>query len=96
MAEFKLPELGENITTGTVTKVLVNVGDKVEKDQPVIELETEKAVVEVPCDAAGTVQEVRVKEGDTVREGQLIAQIEKDIARVREILAPLTTSGSGP
>jgi pyruvate dehydrogenase E2 component (dihydrolipoamide acetyltransferase) len=72
MAEFKLPELGENITTGTVTKVLVNVGDKVEKDQPVIELETEKAVVEVPSDVSGTVQEIKVKDGDTVNVGQVL------------------------
>jgi len=72
MAEFKLPELGENITSGTVTKVLVKVGDKIEKEQPVVELETEKAVVEVPSDAAGTVQEIRVKEGDTVNVGQVI------------------------
>lgn len=72
MSEFKLPELGENITDGTVTKVLVKVGDKIENEQPVIELETEKAVVEVPSDAAGVVQEIRVKEGDLVKVGQVL------------------------
>ncbi|MCX5770322.1 MAG: 2-oxo acid dehydrogenase subunit E2 [Candidatus Hydrogenedentes bacterium] len=81
MAEFKLPELGENITTGTVTKVLVNVGDTVEKDQPVIELETEKAVVEVPCDVSGTVQEVRVKEGDTVKVGQVLLVVSAEAVK---------------
>ena len=46
---FTLPELGENIESGIITAVLVAVGDTVEKDQPVIEPETAKAVVEVPC-----------------------------------------------
>ena len=81
MPEFKLPELGENITTGTVTRVLVNVGDKVEKDQPVVELETEKAVVEVPSDVAGTVQEIKVKEGDTVKVGQVLLVLSGEAAK---------------
>ena len=99
MPEFKLPELGENITTGTVTKVLVNIGDKVEKDQPVIELETEKAVVEVPCDASGTVQEVRVKEGDTVTVGQVLLVLSGEAVKAeapkREETPPARVEESG-
>ena len=46
--EFKLPELGENITAGDVVRVLVSAGDTIAKDQPVLELETDKATIEVP------------------------------------------------
>lgn len=70
--QFKLPELGENVESGVVTSVLVSVGDTVDKDQPVIELETDKAVVEVPCENSGTVSEIRTKEGDELKVGDVI------------------------
>jgi pyruvate dehydrogenase E2 component (dihydrolipoamide acetyltransferase) len=70
--EFKLPEVGEGITTGTIVGVLVAVGDKVEKDQAVFELETDKAVVEVPSSVAGVVQEIRVKENEEASVGQVV------------------------
>lgn len=70
--EFKLPELGENIKSGVITKVLVTVGATVAKDQPVLEMETDKAVVEVPSSVAGTVTAVHVKDGDKAAVGQLI------------------------
>lgn len=79
---FTLPELGENIESGTVTAVLVAVGDTVEKDQPVIELETDKAVVEVPCPEAGTVTEIRAKEGEILRVGEVILVINEVLAAV--------------
>ena len=72
MAEFKIPELGENVTSGTVVRVLVKAGDALKKDQPVLELETDKATIEVPSDADGTVEDVKVKPGDTVKVGQLV------------------------
>ena len=72
---FTLPELGENIESGIIIAGLVAVGDAVEKDQPVIELETDKAVVEVPCPEAGTVAEIRAKEGETLRVGEVILVI---------------------
>ena len=62
--EVKLPDVGEGIESGTVVSVLVKEGDKIQKDQPLLELETDKAVVEVPSTAAGIVQSVNVKEGD--------------------------------
>ncbi|MFZ0390312.1 MAG: biotin/lipoyl-containing protein, partial [Calditrichia bacterium] len=71
-SEFKLPELGENIESGQVAKVLIAEGDQVTKDQPVIELETDKAVVEVPSGLEGTVEKVLVKEGDEVKVGQTV------------------------
>ncbi len=70
--EFKLPEVGEGITKGMVVSVLVKVGDTIAKDQPVIELETDKAVVEVPSNVAGVVQEVRVQANKEVAIGDVI------------------------
>lgn len=70
--EIKLPELGENITSGTISRVLVSVGDMVGVDQPVLEVESEKAVVEVPSPVAGTVMEIRVKAGQIVNVGETI------------------------
>ena len=62
--EFKLPELGENIESIQVTRVLVKPGDAVVIDQPVLELETDKATIEVPSGVAGTVSDIHVSEGD--------------------------------
>ncbi|MBI3262912.1 MAG: 2-oxo acid dehydrogenase subunit E2 [Acidobacteria bacterium] len=70
--EFKLPELGENVTAGDVLRVLVAPGDQVKRDQPVLELETDKATIEVPSSVAGVVQEVKVKAGDKITVGQTI------------------------
>ena len=72
MAEFKIPELGENVTSGDVVRVLVKAGDQVSKDQAVLELETDKATIEVPSDVAGTVQDIKVKPGDKVSVGQVV------------------------
>lgn len=74
--EFKLPELGENIDSAEVVRVLVSVGDIVKKEQPVIEVETDKAAVEVPAPVSGRVTEVLVKEGETINVGQLVLTIE--------------------
>lgn len=72
MAEFKLPELGENVQGGSVVNVLVSEGDTIKKDDPVLEIETDKATIEVPSGVAGVIQAIHVKAGDTVKVGQLI------------------------
>src|SRR5690606_4910718 len=64
--EFRLPKLGESDARGVVVRVLASPGDAVEVDQPVLEVETDKAVAEVPSTLRGTVREVHVKEGDEV------------------------------
>ena len=74
--DFTLPELGENIETGDVVQVLVKPGDTIETDQPLLELETDKATIEVPSPAGGTVGQVAVKNGETITVGQLILTIE--------------------
>ena len=72
LLEFKIPELGENIEEASVIKVLVKPGDQVSKDQPLVELETDKATVEVPSSVDGTIKEVRIKEGDKAKVGDVI------------------------
>ena len=74
--DVKLPELGENIEAGEVAAVLVSPGDRVEKDAPLVELETDKAVVEVPAPEAGVVTAIHVKAGDTISVGDTIASLE--------------------
>ena len=74
--EVRLPEIAENVETGDVVKVLVSVGDVVEADQPLVELETDKAVLEVPSPHAGKVSEILIKTGDTVKIGQVLVKID--------------------
>jgi pyruvate dehydrogenase E2 component (dihydrolipoamide acetyltransferase) len=75
--EFKLPELGENVTAGDVVRVLVKQGDDLQKDQPVLELETDKATIEVPSSVSGTVATINVKAGDKVKVGQAILTVDE-------------------
>jgi pyruvate dehydrogenase E2 component (dihydrolipoamide acetyltransferase) len=75
---FTLPELGENVDSGTVTAVLVAKGDTVKKDQTVVQLETDKAVVDIPSPQEGVVSEVRAKVGDTLKVGDIIIVLDKD------------------
>ena len=76
MIEFKLPELGENIEQGDLVRLMVAPGATVNAGQSVMELETDKAVVEVPSSVTGTVQEIRVKEGDKIKVGQVIFTVD--------------------
>ncbi len=80
MTDFTLPELGENVHSGDLVKLLVSVGDVVAKDQAVIELETEKAAVEVPTSVAGRVSKIHVAVGQKIQVGQLILTVD-DVAR---------------
>lgn len=73
---FNLPELGENIETIQVAKVLVKAGDAVVVDQPLLELETDKATIEVPSSVAGTVARVLVSEGDEIKVGAAIMEFD--------------------
>ena len=74
--EFKLPELGENISQGDLVRLMISPGAKVSQGQPVMELETDKAVIEVPSSISGIVKEVRVKQGDKIKVGQVIFTLE--------------------
>jgi pyruvate dehydrogenase E2 component (dihydrolipoyllysine-residue acetyltransferase) len=74
---MKLPELGENIEGGDVLRVMVKSGDAIKKDQPVLELETDKATIEVPSSADGIVKEIKIKPGEKVKVGQTIFVVEE-------------------
>ena len=65
--EFKLQELGENIDSGDLVRLMISPGVRVSEGQPVMELETDKAVVEVPSTVSGVVREIKVKEGQKVQ-----------------------------
>lgn len=73
--DVRLPQLGEGSTSGTVVGILVSKGDKVSKDQTVLELENEKAVAPIPAGADGTVEDILVSVGDTVNVGQPIMKL---------------------
>jgi len=88
--EFKLPELGENITQGDLVRLMISPGSKVAEGQPVMELETDKAVVEVPSSVSGVVKEVKVKEGEKVQVGQVIFTLEGAAAAPLETARPHT------
>ncbi|MFZ5832733.1 MAG: biotin/lipoyl-containing protein, partial [Planctomycetota bacterium] len=86
--DFKLPELGENIESGDVVKVLVSEGDKIAANDGVIELETDKAVVEIPCPHAGKVTKVAVTKGQTIKVGEVILTIESEDGEPAEEAPP--------
>ena len=70
--QILVPSLGESVTEATVSKLLKQVGEAVDADEPLVELETDKVNVEVPSPLAGTLSSIEVKEGDTVEVGALL------------------------
>ena len=82
--EVKLPELGENISSGDLLKVLVKVGEKINKDQALLELETDKAAIEVPSPTSGVVRQIHVKEGQKLKVGQVIISLDENGAKPPE------------
>jgi pyruvate dehydrogenase E2 component (dihydrolipoamide acetyltransferase) len=82
--EFKLPELGENIESGDLVRLMIKPGASITEGEPVMELETDKAVVEVPSSVSGVVGEIKVKEGQKVKVGEVIFTLEGGaVAEVR-------------
>jgi pyruvate dehydrogenase E2 component (dihydrolipoamide acetyltransferase) len=74
-AEVVMPQMGESITEGTVSKWLKSVGDHIEKDEPLLEISTDKVDAEVPSPAAGTLLAINVQEGETVEVGSVLAYV---------------------
>lgn len=79
--EFKLPDLGEGIHEAEIIAVKVKEGETVKEDQPILEVETDKAVVEIPCPVAGIVEKVNVKAGQSVKVGMVMMSFATDGAK---------------
>jgi len=78
IVDVRLPELGENIDSADVINVLVNKGDKIEEEQGIIEIETDKATVEVPSNISGTVTDVLIKIGDKAKVDQVLIKVSRE------------------
>ena len=76
--QILVPSLGESVTEATVSKWLKQVGEKVDSDEPLVELETDKVNVEVPSPQSGTLSSIKVKEGDTVEVGTLLGSVNSE------------------
>jgi pyruvate dehydrogenase E2 component (dihydrolipoamide acetyltransferase) len=79
--EVVMPQMGESIAEGTITKWLKNVGDHVDRDEPLFEISTDKVDAEIPAPAAGTLTEIKFKEGDTVEVNTVVAVLDGDGAK---------------
>ena len=77
MFEFKLPDIGEGVTEGEIVKWLVNKGDDVSEDQPIVEIMTDKATVEIASPRSGKIMEVNGAEGDVIPVGSVLVKIEE-------------------
>lgn len=86
--EVVMPQMGESIAEGTITKWLKQVGDRVERDEPLFEISTDKVDAEIPSPAAGTLTEIRFKEGDTVEINITVAVLDGEAAGSASGAAP--------
>jgi pyruvate dehydrogenase E2 component (dihydrolipoamide acetyltransferase) len=100
--EFRLPDIGEGIHEGEIVKWLVKEGDIVREDQPMVEVMTDKATVEIPAPRAGKILKLNAKEGETVKVGSVLVIIEElgeakpePKREVVEAPSPLPSEGEG-
>ena len=91
--ELKMPKLGESVTEGTIGKWLKQPGEKVEKYDLLVEVQTDKVNTEIPAEVSGTLKEIKVKEGETVPVGALLAVFET--AGAEAAAASQAASGAG-
>src|SRR5713101_7948731 len=78
--EVVMPQMGESIAEGTIVRWIKKVGDKVDRDEPLFEISTDKVDAEIPSPAAGVISEIRVKEGETVPINTVVATIGATVA----------------
>lgn len=96
MLEFKLPAVGENIKSGNIVAILVAVGDVVKTGQPLLEMETDKASLEIPSPCDGTIKEILVKKGEEVKIGQVVMRVAEGKTSGVAKTAPKETPQSTP
>ena len=79
--EIKVPELGEGIENAQITSVLVKAGEPIQKEQSIVEVESDKASLEIPSPAAGRVKEIYVQSGQSIRTGETILSIDASLSQ---------------
>lgn len=92
LEKMTMPQLGESVTEGTISKWLVSVGDQVEKYEPIAEVMTDKVTAEIPSSFAGIIKELVAEEGETLPVGQVICTIETESGDVQIETTPSTTT----
>src|SRR5919107_2200843 len=93
--EVVMPQMGESIAEGTITRWLKKVGEQVERDEPLFEISTDKVDAEIPSPAAGTLTQVLFKEGDTVEVNKVVAYTGEAVAGPPADPAPLVGEARG-
>ncbi|MEJ2202592.1 MAG: biotin/lipoyl-binding protein, partial [Gemmatimonadota bacterium] len=76
--EVPMPQMGESIAEGTVSKWLKQLGDSVDRDEPILEISTDKVDAEIPAPSSGTLVEILVEEGATVEVGTVVAYLDSE------------------
>ena len=94
--EFKLPDLGEGLTEGEIARWLVQEGQTVAEDDPLVEIQTDKTTVEIPSPAAGTVSRILVQEGDVVPVGTVLVVIGSESEAEEEVVAEVVPRQPAP
>src|SRR6266576_1655182 len=94
--EIKVPAMGESVTDATISKWFKKEGDAVKRDEPLLELETDKVTVEVPAPADGAIQSISVKAGDTVQVGALLGSIAEGQAGAAAPSKPAAPAAAAP
>src|SRR5882672_5718902 len=96
MTDVIMPQMGESIAEGTITKWLKNVGDKVQRDEPLFEISTDKVDAEIPAPGPGILKEIRVEAGATVAINTVVAVIAPEGASSVAAAAPAAAPGPVP
>src|SRR3989304_179511 len=99
-----MPQMGESIVEGTITKWLKKVGDKIKRDEPLFEISTDKVDTEIPASASGVLKEIKVQEGETVQINTVVAviaeggtaptKVDSKKVSVKEQIAPANVSAT--
>src|ERR1700676_1266732 len=91
-----MPQMGESIFEGTITKWLKKPGDKIDRDEPLFEISTDKVDAEIPSPSAGVLKEIKVTEGQTVPVQTIVAVIDAGGAASAEAAAPAAAAAPSP
>src|ERR1700750_2268134 len=94
--EIKVPAMGESVTEATVARWFKKEGDSVARDEPLLELETDKVTVEVPAPADGAIESISVKEGDTVQVGAVLGAISEGKAGAPSVVTARNPQAGAP